>query len=128
MSLVPFIRWSCTFDDTLTSVVLGPIYNLVNIDNLVGFGIAWGLVALYYYLLYYKLEMRFWNSVDGYIDSRRSALFAILLYYFTSAIFISITHSALCAQKQVLVRKWRKGTIYPPAWLRDSLEQNASSS
>jgi hypothetical protein len=125
-TLEPFIRWACTYDDTITSVIFGPLYNLVNIDNSVGFVIAWGIAALYYFLLYYKLELRFWNSVDGYIDARRSALFAILLYYLTSALLIGLTHGPLCAQKKILVRKWARGTIYPPAWLRDSLEQEAS--
>lgn len=116
------VRWSATFDDQLTSIFLGPAYNLANIDNLTGFVIAWGILALYYFLLYYKLELRFWNSVNGYIDSRRSALFAIIFYYLTSMVLIGILHGPLLAQKKKLARRWARGSVKPPAWLQGALE------
>lgn len=117
------VRWSATFDDTLTSVLIGPAYNLVNLDNIAGFVIAWALLALYYWLLYYRVEMRFWNSIDGYIDARRSALFAFLLYYLTSMLLIAILHGPMLAQKSKLAAKWRKGNIRAPLWLQSAIDE-----
>lgn len=117
------VRWTCAFDDELTAYLLGPWYNLVNIDNVPGFAIAWGILAFWYFILYYKLDPRWFNSIDGFIDTRRSLLFAVVLYYVTVVLITIVIHKPMCQIKRKMAKRWQAGAIRPPSWLRDDIEE-----
>lgn len=112
-------QWTCELseDSLLTKYVWTPTYNLVNTNNPIGLLIAWGIILGAWALLYYKAPVGFYNSLDGFIDTRITTLFAFLIYWLISCVIITFNRKSGCQSIDRLAKRWAKKQVEPPAWL-----------
>lgn len=122
-SLLPefLIRWLDEYDgaDPISQYVLQPIYNFFNFDNTLGFAVAWGIVIGIYLFLYYKAPTSWLNSSEGFIDSRRCLLFALLAYYLIYLFLRFLLSGYAKASKKIIKGKYfSQGSFKIPMYLK----------
>lgn len=112
-------QWTCELsDDSLfTKYLWTPTYNLVNVNNPIGLIIAWAIFLGLWLFFYYKAPVGFYNSMDGFIDTRIVTLFSFLGYWLISCIIITLYRKSGCQSIDKLAKRWSKKQIEPPAWL-----------
>ena len=96
--------YSCRFlpkegSSKFSNIIFGPVYNLFDLSRPVVLIFSWAIVFLMWYLLTYTFPIAWYNSTDGeYIDDTRIIIFALVFYFVTAFIFISVTNSKGCKQ------------------------------
>lgn len=125
MTTETFIRWTCDSDEDsmFTKYLYQPVWNLFNVSNIAGWLIAWGIVFLIFWLLYYRLPANGLNSSNGFLDSTRCVLVALAGYFLIAVVFIAITRPSFCKAKALMADEWRVNAVTPPPWLQPTVRK-----
>lgn len=112
------IRWTCFGDSKAFSMLVGPVINLLNIQNIFGWIIAISLYVGIALLLYYEAPVSWYNSMGGYINLGTVLGFAFLAYYILVLLIIGILNESMCARKKKFRLRYRHDRL--PSWLTEN--------